>query len=170
MPRVTRKVGGTTESHRNLHLPGQYPGTFIWCPLGEGHRTRPGLDLHLPCAWGQVYLLWDCFSVWKHLCLGAAQRIPRNPERIKSVEEVGLTSEPRGAVPGEHSSPCSPAGVPSRMVPAQQAQRGGLLPHGLQHHHALSPAQGTVPASLPSPHPAPNPPSLPPPAGRECQP
>lgn len=36
------------------------------------------------------------------------------------------------------------------MVSAQQAQRGGLLPHGLQHHHALSPAQGTAPGSLPS--------------------
>lgn len=63
----------------------------------------------------------------------------------------GRLPEPPGAVPNEHhSSPCSPAGVPSRMVPAQQAQRGGLLPHGLQHHHALSPAQGTVLASLPS--------------------
>lgn len=58
---------------------------------------------------------------------------------------------PRGADPGEHrSSPCSPAGVSSRMVSTQQAQRRGLLPHGLQHHHALSPAQGTVLGSLPS--------------------
>ena len=36
------------------------------------------------------------------------------------------------------------------MVSTQQAQRRGLLPHGLQHHHALPAAQGTVPASLPS--------------------
>ncbi|XP_032965473.1 ceroid-lipofuscinosis neuronal protein 6 isoform X2 [Rhinolophus ferrumequinum] len=44
-----------------------------------------------------------------------------------------------------------PAGVPSRMVSAQQAQRGGLLPHGLQHHHTLSPAQAHRAVA---PHPA----------------
>lgn len=55
-----------------------------------------------------------------------------------------------GLCPVEHqSSPCSAAGIPSRMVSTQQAQHGRLLPHGLQPHHALSPSQGTVPGSLP---------------------
>lgn len=67
------------------------------------------------------------------------------------MEEVGANS-PKGLLGlGEHHFfPCSPAGVPTRMVSTQQAQRRGLLPHGLQHHHALPAAQGTVPASLPS--------------------
>lgn len=47
--------------------------------------------------------------------------------------------------------PSSVVGVPTPVVSPQQAECRGLLPHGLQCHHALPSAQGTDwPVSFPS--------------------
>ncbi|XP_057579015.1 ceroid-lipofuscinosis neuronal protein 6 isoform X4 [Hippopotamus amphibius kiboko] len=61
---------------------------------------------------------------------------PEEGQNLPSItQKVGGTTESKRSLQLS-------AGVPSRVVSAQQAQRGRLLPHGLQHHHPLSPAQG----------------------------
>lgn len=129
------------ESQRIFQLPGWWvPRDLYLVSTGRGTQDQT-LGLHLLCGWGHVYLLQDSVCLETPQC---CQEDSRRSQKEHSVCRGGSEGRVGQALLTAFST-CSPAGVPSRVVSTQQAQRGGLLPHGLQHHHALPPAQGTAP-------------------------